>query len=69
MFQVTALLQEFGTRKGEHCVDGYLFVKRFSALQKKVRADFTSSRLVYKEKKDALMAKCKVELFPKFLGR
>ena len=50
-------------------MDGYLFVKRFSALQKRVRAEFASSRLVYKEKKDALMAQCKVELFPKSLGR
>lgn len=50
-------------------VDGYLFLKRFTALQKQVRKDYIQAQLAHKARKDALMAISRVDLYPKSLGR
>lgn len=50
-------------------VDGYLFLKRFSALAQTVRAEYLHAQSDHKARKDAQMALAVVELGPKMLGR
>ena len=68
--QVGALLQQFSTHPGEHCVDGYLFLKHFCALREKTKIEYTKAQELYKRKKDAAMRKGQhIDILPKQLGR
>mmetsp|Transcript_10431 Transcript_10431/g.15716 ORF Transcript_10431/g.15716 Transcript_10431/m.15716 type:complete len:420 (+) Transcript_10431:662-1921(+) len=68
--ELGALLDKFRCHRGDQPrVDGYLFLKRFSALHKTVRAEYLHAQLAHKARKDAQMARSAVELGPKTLGR
>jgi hypothetical protein len=68
--QIGALLKQFSTHGGEHCVDGYTFIKHFCALRDKTRAEYVKSQEVYKRKKEAAMKMGQhIDILPKLLGR
>jgi hypothetical protein len=68
--QIGALLQQFSTHPGEHCVDGYLFLKHFCALREKTRQEYTKAQALYARKKEAAMRMGQhIDILPKLLGR
>jgi hypothetical protein len=70
VIQIGALLQQFSTHPGEHCVDGYLFLKHFCALREKTRQEYTKAQALYARKKEAAMRMGQhIDILPKLLGR
>lgn len=68
--QIGALLRQFSTHPGEHCVDGYLFLKHFCSLREKTRLEYVKAQALYARKKEAAMAMGQhVDILPKLLGR
>lgn len=68
--QIGALLQKFSTHPGEHCVDGYSFIKRFCELRDKTREEYMKAQDIYRVKKERVMKMGQhTDILPKLLGR
>lgn len=68
--EMGALVAEYSTREQPACIDGYLFLKKFIALQTVSREENKIIQLVNKKKKDEVTAmNQRCDYIPKSLGR
>lgn len=68
--ELGALSAQFKTQEGEYCIDGHLFLKKFSALRKKAWVEHGQSRVANKLRKEAVLGRARPpDVLPKLLGR
>ncbi len=68
--QIGSLVSEFSTREGDCCVDGYLFLKRFSSLQRVGWHEHEQQFDVFRKlKQRTLKMGQNPHILPKMLGR
>lgn len=64
-----SLIQQFTTEEGEYSIDGHLFLKRFGQMQRVARLEYLQACEANKLRKEKIMSKSRLELFPISLGR
>jgi hypothetical protein len=68
--QIGSIIKRFSTLPGEHCIDGYLFLKYFNTLHDKTWKDLAKKQVIQKKKKERILRMGQhTDILPKLLGR
>mgnify|MGYP006190054451 CR=1 len=68
--QLGSIIKRYSTRPGEHCIDGYLFLKHFCSLREKKQREFEASKVRFQQKKERILNMGQhIDILPKTLGR
>ncbi len=68
--QIGSLISQFSTKDGDYCVDGHLFLKKFSALQQMGWEEHSKNQIHLRERKQKILRMGQnPDILPKMLGR
>lgn len=68
--QLGSIIKKYSTRPGDHCIDGYLFLKHFCSLRDKKQREFEASKVRFQQKKERILNMGQhIDILPKMLGR